>query len=217
MPRKVNNFHDLGAVAPVAKLADARDLKCIPCFAATADSDNGLPQSPPEAKSASDSFKLEERRRKDRIRKKKYRAENKPKLKAYFKGYYRRHADEMKANALRWQAENPEAKRTISLRYQKRHPAQTRARLAVANALRSGKLVRQPCEVCGAPKVHAHHDSYRKPLDVRWLCSKHHGEADCARRAKVAEKRAALAAAKASRSASLSLTKPARGGGKGAL
>ena len=42
------------------------------------------------------------------------------------------------------------------------------------NAIRDGKLVKQPCEVCGAKKVHAHHDDYAKPLDVRWLCPKHH-------------------------------------------
>jgi hypothetical protein len=42
-------------------------------------------------------------------------------------------------------------------------------------ALRIGLLVRQPCEVCGATKhIHGHHDDYDKPLEVRWLCAKHH-------------------------------------------
>ena len=46
---------------------------------------------------------------------------------------------------------------------------------AVANALREGRLVRQPCEVCGrAEAVQAHHDDYSKPLDVHWLCMDHH-------------------------------------------
>lgn len=41
----------------------------------------------------------------------------------------------------------------------------------VANrAIRQGLLVRQPCEVCCAEKVDAHHDDYAKPLDIRWLC-----------------------------------------------
>jgi hypothetical protein len=40
----------------------------------------------------------------------------------------------------------------------------------------TGKLIRQPCEVCGSKKVEAHHDDYTKPLDVRWLCKKHHAE-----------------------------------------
>lgn len=43
-------------------------------------------------------------------------------------------------------------------------------------AIASGKLVRQPCEKCGATKVDAHHDDYSRPLDVRWLCRSHHLE-----------------------------------------
>lgn len=43
--------------------------------------------------------------------------------------------------------------------------------------IRSGHLIRQPCEVCGTEeKIEAHHDDYMKPLDVRWLCKKHHQE-----------------------------------------
>lgn len=50
------------------------------------------------------------------------------------------------------------------------------ARIAVSNALRDGKLTRQPCEVCGLGKAHGHHDDYARPLEVRWLCSVHHAE-----------------------------------------
>lgn len=39
-----------------------------------------------------------------------------------------------------------------------------------------GLLVRKPCEVCNEIKVQAHHDDYRKPYDVRWLCRPHHLE-----------------------------------------
>lgn len=33
-----------------------------------------------------------------------------------------------------------------------------------------------PCEVCGDPNVHAHHEDYTKPLEVNWLCPLHHVE-----------------------------------------
>ena len=52
-----------------------------------------------------------------------------------------------------------------------------RAHSAVARAVRSGALVRQPCESCGDKSSVAHHDDYDKPLAVRWLCQpchKHH-------------------------------------------
>ena len=52
-----------------------------------------------------------------------------------------------------------------------------KARIQTNHAIKAGRLVRQPCEVCGADdKVHAHHDDYSKPLDVRWLCPEHHRE-----------------------------------------
>lgn len=60
--------------------------------------------------------------------------------------------------------------------YVTRNPQKRAAHVAVGNALRNGRLVRQPCEKCGAEKVHAHHDDYTKPLDVRWLCNTHHIE-----------------------------------------
>jgi hypothetical protein len=40
--------------------------------------------------------------------------------------------------------------------------------------LRRGKLVRQPCEVCGSADSQMHHHDYSKPLDVQWLCREHH-------------------------------------------
>lgn len=42
--------------------------------------------------------------------------------------------------------------------------------------LRAGRIVRKVCEKCGGDKTQAHHDDYSKPLDVRWLCPKHHAE-----------------------------------------
>jgi hypothetical protein len=47
----------------------------------------------------------------------------------------------------------------------------------MTQAIRRGTLTRGPCETCGSEKVEGHHDDYLKPLDVRWLCKKHHMDA----------------------------------------
>lgn len=54
-----------------------------------------------------------------------------------------------------------------------------RARAAVSKAIRQGDLVRpKVCSVCGRrrKKILAHHDDYNKPLAVRWMCTKCHGQ-----------------------------------------
>ena len=56
------------------------------------------------------------------------------------------------------------------------YPEKYRAHYLTTNAVRDGRLEKTPCEVCGENKVEGHHDDYDKPLDVRWLCRKHHLE-----------------------------------------
>lgn len=58
------------------------------------------------------------------------------------------------------------------------HPDRKRAASAVSNAIRDGKLI--PWPVCALPecsgKPQGHHPDYSRPLDVVWLCIKHHKE-----------------------------------------
>lgn len=78
--------------------------------------------------------------------------------------------------ARRKRAQNPGYKAKESAEYRKNNPEKVFAHQAVKRAILSGKIKRSPCEVCEAEKVHAHHDDYRKPLEVRWLCVVHHAE-----------------------------------------
>ena len=60
--------------------------------------------------------------------------------------------------------------------WRKKKPLGHYAQNLVYNAVRSGRLVRGPCERCGKRTgVHGHHDDYSKPLEVRWLCGPCHG------------------------------------------
>ncbi len=60
-------------------------------------------------------------------------------------------------------------------KYNKNHPERPKARVTANNAVRDGKIEQQPCEVIDCTeKAEKHHEDYSKPLDVRWLCKKHH-------------------------------------------
>lgn len=48
------------------------------------------------------------------------------------------------------------------------------AHSAVARAIKSGALKREPCERCFSEKSVAHHEDYDKQLDVMWLCQPCH-------------------------------------------
>jgi hypothetical protein len=74
--------------------------------------------------------------------------------------------------------QRPERKRARVLSMRKRRlnsPLKHKAYYLVQRAIATGSLVPQPCIKCGA-KAEAHHEDYSKPLDVMWLCFKHHRE-----------------------------------------
>jgi len=61
-----------------------------------------------------------------------------------------------------------------SRRWRAKYPGRVNAQAAARYAIEVGRLVRGVCAECGAVKVHAHHADYGKPLEVEWLCSRHH-------------------------------------------
>lgn len=69
-----------------------------------------------------------------------------------------------------------EKTRRISERWRLEHPSRRAAQVALGNAVRSGKVIPQPCHLCGE-KAEAHHPDYDRPLDVVWLCPAHHKQA----------------------------------------
>jgi len=51
---------------------------------------------------------------------------------------------------------------------------QQRAYGLVAYYKRRGVIKAKPCAICGATKTEAHHPNHRYPLDIVWLCRRHH-------------------------------------------
>jgi hypothetical protein len=72
-----------------------------------------------------------------------------------------------------------ESHEAAAQRWAAKHPERRKASHIVGNAVRDGKVI--PWPVCAVPecasKPQAHHADYEKPLDVVWLCAKHHRQA----------------------------------------
>jgi len=77
-----------------------------------------------------------------------------------------------------------EKAKVVAKRYEKKRcntvegKAKLSAKNAVRYALRIGKIVKQPCFICGEVMSQAHHSSYAQDmrLNVTWLCPDHHNE-----------------------------------------
>lgn len=69
-----------------------------------------------------------------------------------------------------------QAKARSMQKYSERYPLKRAAHIIVGNAIRDGKLIKSHAyEACGSDyKIEAHHDDYKQPLDVRWLCEPCH-------------------------------------------
>jgi hypothetical protein len=93
----------------------------------------------------------------------KHRQENLERVRAY---------DKMRAS----QPHRIASRSRIVAEYTERFPKRKKANTAVGNAIRDGRLKKQPCWVCGEKAV-AHHADYDRPLDVVWLCQGHHKQA----------------------------------------
>jgi hypothetical protein len=53
--------------------------------------------------------------------------------------------------------------------------AKKKARNMVSIRLSRGTMTRGVCAMCGSREdARAHHNDYTRPLDVTWLCSRHH-------------------------------------------
>ncbi len=100
------------------------------------------------------------------------------KWRVYMRGWYAKNAEANRQSAKRSRDRRIEDVRAYDRKRGHRtyDTFKERVRHQTFLAIERGDLTREPCEVCGAEKVDAHHDDYYQPMEVRWLCKKHHGE-----------------------------------------
>jgi len=102
------------------------------------------------------------------------------------RAWYARNAEHQREAMRKSKKHNVDRVRAYNRRYWRenahRYRERNRARKAVFDAIKRGQLVRGSCErkdegTCRG-RIEGHHDDYERPLEVRWLCSRHHGELD---------------------------------------
>ena len=83
--------------------------------------------------------------------------------------------EQRRANVRRYHRDpkNREVVEAAKRRWKEKNPDKRRAHQAINNAIRDGKAQREGCLFCDE-KAQAHHHDYTKPLDVTWLCPRHH-------------------------------------------
>lgn len=107
-----------------------------------------------------------------------YRQKNSKKISEIEKNY--RNTGKGKLARKKYKINNPEKikkiERKSTKKCRKNNPEKFRARNAANKAAIRGKLKKMPCEICGKFPAEKHHNEYSKPLEIVWLCKKHHVE-----------------------------------------
>lgn len=111
-----------------------------------------------------------------------YYKQNKEKIKKNVKIWKNNNIKQNRKNGKDWRERNKEKLRIERSEYKKEYNKRPeeykklKCRTKTSYLVKTGKLIKQPCDVCGEVKVEAHHVDYSKPLKVEWLCRKHHIE-----------------------------------------
>lgn len=105
-------------------------------------------------------------------RSKDYAERNREKVRSRKRRYSELNREKILRKHREYNKSHPENKRKRYTAY----PEKSKARSILQHAIRRGEIKRLPCCVCGNIKSEGHHDDYSKPLEVVWLCRKHHSE-----------------------------------------
>jgi hypothetical protein len=109
----------------------------------------------------------------------KYYLKNKEKRRKYHSYYKSINIDKIRERDKLYQrnrrATHKKLKTREYINYCRKYPEKVYAQQLLNRYIKSGKIQRSPCEVCGeTERIHGHHPDYSKPLEVIWLCPLHH-------------------------------------------
>lgn len=85
--------------------------------------------------------------------------------------------DKFSSYLKKWRLSNPEYFKEYQKSYREKDGVKQKikARSVVNSHLRNGRIVREICSFTECEEIgHAHHDNYSRPLDIVWVCRKHH-------------------------------------------
>ncbi|MDR1837573.1 MAG: hypothetical protein LBQ89_07945 [Treponema sp.] len=102
---------------------------------------------------------------------------NAPKIREQKRIYFEEHPEIAKEIRDRAYDKNSEKRKAYSRRYSVECPEKRYAHSLIQRLIETGEINRKPCSVCGSEnRIEAHHKDYSKPLEIIWLCHKHHME-----------------------------------------
>lgn len=103
-----------------------------------------------------------------------YRQKNRIILVLKSREYSKSHAAQLAQYQRDYRKNNPLKAKELKLKSIAKNKEAYRARQIVRMRVYRGTMQKLPCQVCGDPNTQAHHSDYSKPLEVLWLCHKHH-------------------------------------------
>jgi len=99
-------------------------------------------------------------------------------MRAYYRANRAAYSAYQSAYKTNRKATDPEYRERVQANHRRetRDPKKDACRSATKRAIRDGKLTRPTaCERCGKPcRPEAHHPSYDRPLEIKWLCKACH-------------------------------------------
>lgn len=115
---------------------------------------------------------MKDKREKHKLYMRQWRKDNPEKAKKIDQKYHASHREATREYDRKWGREHRQMQTAIHNRTRKKYPEKVKAYRIVERALKQGKIKKPTtCPFCGEKiKLFAHHDDYRKPLDVRWCC-----------------------------------------------